>query len=165
MNIQNPVPPGAEMEWIKNYKFCIAFENTSYPGYTTEKLTNALAVNAIPIYWGNPVVEKDFNTRAFINAHEFSGFDAVLEEVIKVDNDPTRYKTILSEPIFPENSEPDFLKEEQIIEKFEKIFSSRKHFVSKSIKHRNRLQYQIKTTSVFIRRVINKFYRSLLKPS
>lgn len=165
MNIDDPVPPGAELEWIKKYKFCIAFENTSYPGYTTEKLTNALAVNTIPIYWGNPVVEKDFNTRAFINAHDFPNFDAVLEEVKKVDNDPVRYKNILTEPIFPGNTEPEFLKEEQIIKQFEKIFTSKKHFVSRRLKYQNRFQYQLKSTSIIIRRIINKVYRIFFKPS
>lgn len=161
LNIDNPVPPGTELEWIKNYKFCIAFENTSYPGYTTEKLTNALAVNTVPIYWGNPIVEKDFNTNAFINAHDYSSFEAVVNEVRKVDNDPTRYQNILSEPIFHGNSEPDFLKEEQIIKQFDKIFTSKKHFVSRRIKHKNRLQYQIKTSYLITKRMINRIYRIL----
>ena len=38
-NVEEPVPRGKEIEWMSQYKFCLAFENSSYPGYTTEKLT------------------------------------------------------------------------------------------------------------------------------
>ena len=44
-----------------DHKFAIAFENTSYDGYCTEKLMEAFAAGTIPIYWGDPNVAKDFN--------------------------------------------------------------------------------------------------------
>lgn len=40
-------------EWLKGYKFNIAFENSSYPGYLTEKLFDAFAARCVPIYWGD----------------------------------------------------------------------------------------------------------------
>ena len=40
--------------FIKDYKFTIAFENQSYPGYTTEKILDAFRARTVPIYWGNP---------------------------------------------------------------------------------------------------------------
>jgi hypothetical protein len=42
-----------KMEFIKDYKFVLSFENSSYPGYTTEKLIEPMLVNSIPVYWGN----------------------------------------------------------------------------------------------------------------
>ena len=60
-----------KMDFIKDYKFVISFENSTYPGYTTEKLIEPMLVNSVPVYWGNPVVEKDFNTRSFINIIRF----------------------------------------------------------------------------------------------
>ncbi|RDU64914.1 alpha-1,3-fucosyltransferase, partial [Helicobacter didelphidarum] len=42
-----------KIEWLKDYKFNICFENSSYPGYLTEKLFDAFEANCIPIYWGD----------------------------------------------------------------------------------------------------------------
>jgi alpha(1,3/1,4) fucosyltransferase len=57
--------------YLKKFKFAIVFENSAYPGYTTEKLVDAMLSGCIPIYWGNSEVGKDFNTKSFINVHEF----------------------------------------------------------------------------------------------
>ena len=40
-------------KWLENYKFNICFENSSYPGYLTEKLIDAYNAGCIPIYWGD----------------------------------------------------------------------------------------------------------------
>ncbi len=60
-----------KVEFLKESKFNIAYENSSYPGYTTEKIFEAFLANNIPVYWGNPEINKDFNEKAFINAHNF----------------------------------------------------------------------------------------------
>lgn len=57
--------------FMSEYKFTIAFENYSYPGYQTEKLYDAMQVNSIPIYCGDPLINETFNTKSFINAHEY----------------------------------------------------------------------------------------------
>lgn len=73
------------------YKFAIAFENTSYDGYCTEKLMEAFAAGTVPIYWGDPGVVKDFNPESFINAHDFNSFDEVVQRVKEIDNDDALY--------------------------------------------------------------------------
>ena len=57
-------------KFLSQYKFTIAFENYSYPGYNTEKLLDPMTVNSLPIYWGNPYIVKHFNANSFINTHE-----------------------------------------------------------------------------------------------
>lgn len=42
-----------KIEWLKDYKFNICFENSSYPGYLTEKLFDAYMAGCVPIYWGD----------------------------------------------------------------------------------------------------------------
>ena len=44
----------AKLEFLRPYKFNLAFENASVPGYTTEKIVDAMQARAMPIYWGNP---------------------------------------------------------------------------------------------------------------
>jgi len=56
--------------FISRYKFTIAFENSSYPGYHTEKLLDPMIAGSLPIYWGNPSIDRHFNPHSFVNAHE-----------------------------------------------------------------------------------------------
>ena len=156
LNIDNPVPRGEEMEWIRRYKFCISFENSSYPGYTTEKIVNALAAGTIPIYWGNPLVDRDFNTKSFINCHDFGSFEAVVEWVIEVDQDTQMQRAILNEPILPGNKEQDFCIEENIISKFEQIFNLKKTFISTKRKKIQLLAYPINSGKRTLLRALRK---------
>lgn len=78
----------SKMDFIKQYKFTIAFENSLVNGYTTEKLIQPLMVGSIPIYFGNAQVAKDFNTKSFINAADYgNNFEAVMERVMEIDAD------------------------------------------------------------------------------
>jgi alpha(1,3/1,4) fucosyltransferase len=61
----------AKIEFLRAYKFVIAFENSSAPGYNTEKLSHAIEADCVPIYWGDPEIGRSFNVRRFINAHDF----------------------------------------------------------------------------------------------
>ena len=105
----------SKVDFLKKYKFTIAFENSSSDGYTTEKLYHPFMAGSIPIYWGNPKVTRDFNPKAFINCNDYNNnWDAVIQKVIELDNDKEAYLRMLSEPPF----RPDFDFERK--EKFEK---------------------------------------------
>jgi len=58
-------------QFLSEYKFTIAFENYVYPGYQTEKLYDAMQANSIPIYCGDPHIDKIFNTSSFVNAADY----------------------------------------------------------------------------------------------
>ncbi len=45
-------PVKNKIDTLKNYNFTIAFENTDYPGYITEKIIHAFIAGTIPLYWG-----------------------------------------------------------------------------------------------------------------
>ena len=87
-------------EFQKQYKFSIAFENAVSRGYTTEKIIQAFSAGTIPIYYGNPLVAKEFNSKAFINCHEFGSFDEVIDKVKEIDSNPDLYDSMMREPIF-----------------------------------------------------------------
>ena len=96
----------AKCLFLNNYKFNLCFENSSYPGYVTEKLYEAYMGGAIPIYWGSPTVECDFNTKAFLNWHDYQDDDAFMEAIIKVDTTPELYEQMYLEPFFNSWKEP-----------------------------------------------------------
>jgi GR25 family glycosyltransferase involved in LPS biosynthesis len=85
-------------EFLKKYKFCLAYENSSSPGYTTEKLLHAKAAGCIPIYWGDPKVERDFQTSGFIDARKMSSPDELIQAVRSLDENPSEYLMKLAVP-------------------------------------------------------------------
>lgn len=87
----------SKTNFVKQYKFTIAFENTFTSGYTTEKLYQPILANSIPIYLGDPDVAKDFNPKAFINCSDYKDFDEVIERVKELDNDDEKYLAMLRE--------------------------------------------------------------------
>jgi alpha(1,3/1,4) fucosyltransferase len=72
------------------HKFSICFENTSYPGYCTEKIMDAYLNNSLPIYWGDPKVTKDWNENSFINVTKL-GVSKSLELIKELDNNDCAY--------------------------------------------------------------------------
>jgi hypothetical protein len=144
-----------KVDFLRQYKFVIAFENSSFPGYNTEKLTHAIEADTLPIYWGDPEIERSFNVRRFINAREYvpgltrfvprlrwrartsgdagtiglggrlarkwnslaqeaeervaarRGFGALIEHVVRVDQDDSLYMRYLGEPLLEGDRLPD----------------------------------------------------------
>ena len=56
---------------LGQYKFTIAFENTAYPGYVTEKIIDAMVAGSVPIYLGAPDIGDHVPQNAFIDASAF----------------------------------------------------------------------------------------------
>lgn len=107
-NINEPNGVKDKLEFQKKHKFVIAFENSSHPGYSTEKIVQAFAAGAIPIYWGDPLISRLFNEDAFVNCHSFNSWDDVIEEVKRIDNNDAEYKDKILAPALQNE---DFLKE------------------------------------------------------
>lgn len=107
-NIGYVLPRGLEAaknknEWLSPYKFNLCFENSSWPGYCTEKLFHAFYMKTIPIYWGSPTVAMDFNPKAFVNWHDFTTEQEFYQKIVDLDNDPVQYAEMFMQPIFPTN--------------------------------------------------------------
>jgi len=105
----------SKLAFQRTCKFSIAFENSSVPGYTTEKLMHAFLANTIPIYWGNPLVGLEFNTRAFINCHDYDSLEKVIDRVIDIDNNDCLYMEMLNTLPFVDNRIPFHLEEEYLL--------------------------------------------------
>jgi hypothetical protein len=82
----------------KPHKFIMAYENTSYPYYCTEKLMNAFLAGGIPLYWGDPKVVEDFNLDAFLNVQKMGG--TWVEAVKNLDNDESLFNDMMNQPVF-----------------------------------------------------------------
>jgi len=113
-----------KVKFQREYRYTIAAENSLYPGYTTEKLLNPMFSMSIPIYWGNPQVGEYFNSKSFINCHDFENLDDVREAVHALENNRNAYTKLLSEPWMTESQEASVIENKARYEQFlSKIFN------------------------------------------
>jgi hypothetical protein len=111
-----------KIEWLKDYKFCMCFENYSYDGYLTEKLLEGMLGGCIPIYWGSESCSSEFNSKSFLNWHDFGDDDALIKKIIELDSDYNKYIEMYKQPYLIENRENTYMDEKRIIDFFNKIF-------------------------------------------
>ena len=89
-----------KVKFMSNYKFNLCFENSSYPGYCTEKLFEALCAKTVPIYWGSPTAALDFNPGAFVNRYNFASDKEFINFIIEMDNNEELYNHYYLQPMF-----------------------------------------------------------------
>ena len=79
-----------KIEKTREYKFALAFENSEYAGYVTEKLIDALVSDVIPVYWGGSGVAGEFNDRSFVDVGQL-GVEPSLALVRRLNTDFESY--------------------------------------------------------------------------
>lgn len=95
----------------KNYRFVIAAENCVKPGYLTEKLMNAFMSGAIPLYWGdNEIVKEFFNPESFVNLNDFESIEDAVDYIIALDNDLERRTKMITANIWKNGIVPDLFR-------------------------------------------------------
>tara|TARA_Y100000310_G_C20606518_1_gene775768 strand:+ start:340 stop:1269 length:930 start_codon:yes stop_codon:yes gene_type:complete len=110
-----------KIDFISDYKFTIASENSVGNGYVTEKIIHPLSVGSVPIYWGSDFVKQDFNEKCFINYGDYDTIEEFMEKLILVDSNKEKYEEMISQPIFKDNKIPDFAMSENVLRYFEEI--------------------------------------------
>lgn len=102
-NLGAPVAAEDSIRFRRGYRFFLAFENSSSPGYVTEKILAAMAAGCIPIYWGDPGIGSDFNPDSFIHCSGESDFHQVLDRMIRIESSAQRTIEALAPPWFAES--------------------------------------------------------------
>jgi alpha(1,3/1,4) fucosyltransferase len=96
---------GGELDKVafyRNYKFCLTYENSEGAGYTTEKFLHAKAAGCVPIYWGDPKVEHDFDMDGAIDARQFKTPEELRAAVEAVDTNDELWKQKAAIPALKE---------------------------------------------------------------
>ncbi|MEI6169171.1 MAG: glycosyltransferase family 10 [bacterium] len=107
-------PPGKwwekeYLDFIGQYRFMICFENTAKDFYLTEKLMNAYAGGAIPVYWGCPQAKDLLNDSAFL---EINGpyskrkADEVIKKIMEYESSYSAYRAVYENSLFKRGSIP-----------------------------------------------------------
>ncbi len=85
-----------KVEFFKDYKFALVYENASWRGYTTEKLFHAKVAGCLPLYWGDPCASQDFDPCGYINLTNREG--DLLSVVQKLEENPEELERIAAMP-------------------------------------------------------------------
>lgn len=149
-NVGGPVVD--KLKFQRNYKFAIACENAAYPGYTTEKLPEAIWARTIPIYWGNSLVHREFNPARFLHWDDFGSDEALIERIVELDKDDTKYLEYLRQPFFYDNRPNAYYDPARLVAQFDRIFATEKRPVARS--WRMRAAFQTKRFGRNFRRLL-----------
>ena len=93
-----------KIQFLSNYKFSIAMENSEGDGYLTEKIVDSFLAGTIPIYYGDYMLDEIINPKTYILIKGVKDMDEKIEYIKKIDNDINLYKSIMKEkPILDDN--------------------------------------------------------------
>lgn len=123
-------------QYVRLSKFTIAGDSIEYPGFFTEKIIQAFQNFSIPVYFGNPRIYDDINTKSFVwcKSTDESDIKATIEQVKYLDTHDEAYLEMLMEcPLLNEDYLADRYNE---LEKFlVNIFSQEKERAYRRVRH------------------------------
>ncbi len=83
-----------------------------------------MAARCLPIYWGNPLIHREFNPKSFLNYFDFRDEAALIERIIELDQNDALYRQYAAEPYFHENRPNEFFSLDRVLDHFDMIFST-----------------------------------------
>ncbi|MBL7036435.1 hypothetical protein ISR94_01115 [Candidatus Microgenomates bacterium] len=70
---------GDKIKKLSKYKFCICFENSSSPGYITEKIFDCFVARCVPVYLGPSNIGKYIPLNTFVDFSKFKNHKNLIE--------------------------------------------------------------------------------------
>jgi hypothetical protein len=89
-----------KIQFLSEYKFSIAMENSEGDGYISEKIIDAFLAGTIPIYYGDYTIDEYINPKSFILIRNQKDMMEKIDYIMKIDNDDNLYRSILKEKVF-----------------------------------------------------------------
>ena len=114
-------------EFLSNYKFSIAMENSRANGYVSEKIVHAFAAGTIPIYYGDYTIDEFINPKTYISINGEKDIDQKIEYIKKIDNDDKLYLEIMKEKPIIDDKFIDKIDRNELKEFLKNIFSQDKY--------------------------------------
>ena len=86
-----------KIEFLSNYKFSIAMENSDGDGYISEKIADSFLAGTIPIYFGDYLLDEYINPKSYILIKGEKDIEKKIKYIQKLDQDDNLYKEMLKE--------------------------------------------------------------------
>jgi hypothetical protein len=77
----------SKFEVLKNYEFCLCFENMEMNGYITEKIFDCLYAGTVPLYIGAPDILKYIPKDVFVDCRNYSTWTDMWRAVASMSSD------------------------------------------------------------------------------
>ena len=101
-----------KIEFLSDYKFSIAMENSKGDDYISEKIYDSFKAGTIPIYYGNYIIDEFINPKTYILINGQKDFYEKIEYIKKIDNDNNLYLSIMKEkPIIEKEFKSKYITE------------------------------------------------------
>lgn len=113
-----------KIKFLRHYKFNIAYENESSPGYTTEKILDPLLSGAIPIYWGNPDIAEDFAPGSYVNAMDFTSDKELVDAIREIDQRDDLFRQYQRAACFTNNTPTPYWQLDRLHAFYRQVFGS-----------------------------------------
>ena len=111
-----------KLAFLRRFRFNLAFENEFFPGYLTEKIAHSFVAGSVPIYCGDPLVERTFSPAAFVHVRGEPGFASAIDRIVAIEADPARLDSMRREAPLLDNVMPDYATHDCAMAFFERIF-------------------------------------------
>ena len=158
-------PNGSKYDYVAKSKFTISAESMTQDGFTTEKIKDAFNCYSIPIYFGNKLIDKEFNEKAFINLNKFDTLSDGVKYISEIDSNDTIYKSMLMQCEYADPNYPNLKYDElkQVLyhifdQEQEKAFRRNRYYICQN--YNNMQRY---TSLQVNNRIFSKFYRLYLR--
>ena len=86
-----------KIEFLSQYKFSIAMENSDGDGYASEKIVDSFLAGTIPIYYGDYVLDEFINPKTYILVKGEKDIDKKIEYIKEIDTNEKLYNSIMEE--------------------------------------------------------------------
>ena len=92
-------PVADKQAFQRGFRFALAIENSADPGYCTEKIVDAWAAGAVPVYGGDPLVKQEFNPAAFVCADDYESPAALADALVELSKDRDAFCAMCAAPV------------------------------------------------------------------
>ena len=118
---------GNKIQFLSQYKFSIAMENSRGDGYLSEKIVDSFRAGTIPIYYGDYLIDEFINPKTYILIRGEKDIEKKIEYIKKIDNDDKLYMEIMKEKPIIDDKFKEKIDKKEIKEFLNNIFSQDKN--------------------------------------
>ena len=116
-----------KIQFLSEYKFSIAMENSRGDGYLSEKIVDSFRAGTIPIYYGDYLIDEFINPKTYILIKGEKKKKKKIKYIKKIDNDDKLYKEIMKEKPIIDDKFIEKIDKKEMMEFFYNIFSQDKN--------------------------------------
>ena len=114
----------SKVEFLSTCKFSLQVQSSNTSHFTHEKMIQAYAANTVPIFFGNDkILEDGFNQKSFINCHDYTSIDEVVERIKIVDQNDELFASMIEEPVFLNNQLPYYFNPDYLNSFIERVLN------------------------------------------